>query len=100
LAEVCRIEKAVRGVTAGFNTPAFVVDAPGGGGKRIAHSYELYDRAVGLAVFTAPAVKPGRHYVYPDPLRDLAPDVQAAWADPRAARAMIEGVLAEARRQG
>jgi lysine 2,3-aminomutase len=28
------LEKIVRGVTAGFNTPHFVCDAPGGGGKR------------------------------------------------------------------
>jgi lysine 2,3-aminomutase len=28
------LEKQVRGSTAGFNTPTFVVDAPGGGGKR------------------------------------------------------------------
>jgi len=28
------IEKALRGITAGFHTPTFVVDAPGGGGKR------------------------------------------------------------------
>ena len=38
------IEKHVRGSTAGFNTPTFVVDAPGGGGKRDAHSFEYYDR--------------------------------------------------------
>ena len=41
------IEKYVRGSTAGFNTPTFVVDAPGGGGKRDAHSFEYYDRALG-----------------------------------------------------
>ena len=28
------LEKQVRGTTAGFHTPTFVVDAPGGGGKR------------------------------------------------------------------
>ena len=28
------LEKSVRGTTAGVNTPTFVVDAPGGGGKR------------------------------------------------------------------
>ena len=27
------IEKHVRGATAGYNTPTFVVDAPGGGGR-------------------------------------------------------------------
>jgi lysine 2,3-aminomutase len=38
------VEKAVRGFTAGYNTPTFVVDAPGGGGKRGVHSFEHYDR--------------------------------------------------------
>ena len=33
LAEGLRIEKHVRGTTAGFNTPSFVVDTMGGGGK-------------------------------------------------------------------
>ena len=54
------IEKHVRGSTAGFNTPTFVVDAPGGGGKRDAHSYEYYDRETGISVYTAPAVQAGR----------------------------------------
>jgi lysine 2,3-aminomutase len=100
LSDVCRIEKAVRGVTAGYNTPAFVVDAPGGGGKRIAHSHEIYDREIGLAVYTAPAVKPGAYHVYPDPLRGLAPEIQSAWADPGSARDMIDSVIAAARAAG
>ncbi|MDW3195820.1 MAG: KamA family radical SAM protein [Cytophagales bacterium] len=40
--ETVELEKAVRGVTAGFNTPLFVTDAPGGGGKRDVHSYDYY----------------------------------------------------------
>ncbi len=50
------IEKSLRGNTAGFNTPTVVVDAPGGGGKRDAHSYEHYDRTTGISVFTSPSV--------------------------------------------
>jgi L-lysine 2,3-aminomutase len=45
------LEKHVRGSTAGFNTPTFVCDAPGGGGKRDVHSYELlrpHHRHLGL----------------------------------------------------
>ena len=53
------LEKYVRGATAGFNTPAFVVDTMGGGGKRDVHSFESYDRTTGIAVFTSPAVRPG-----------------------------------------
>ncbi|HEY0798525.1 MAG TPA: KamA family radical SAM protein, partial [Candidatus Baltobacteraceae bacterium] len=37
------IEKFVRGATAGFNTPLFICDAPGGGGKRDVHSFDYYD---------------------------------------------------------
>ncbi len=65
------IEKGIRGATAGFNTPMVVVDAPGGGGKRDAHSYEHYDRTTGVSVYTAPAVHPGVIYFYFDPI-DLA----------------------------
>ncbi|MBV9271452.1 MAG: KamA family radical SAM protein [Candidatus Eremiobacteraeota bacterium] len=74
------IEKFVRGSTAGFNTPTFVCDAPGGGGKRDVHSYEYYDRENGIAVYAAPSVKPGKAFVYFDPIDKLAPEVQARWA--------------------
>jgi lysine 2,3-aminomutase len=73
------VEKRVRGVTAGFHTPAFVVDTMGGGGKRDAHSYEYYDRENGVAVFTSPAVKPGQHFLYFDPLESLDPEVRRRW---------------------
>ena len=61
----------MRGSTAGFNTPTFVVDAPGGGGKRDAHSYEYYDRDTGISVYSAPSVKPGQLFLYFDPLHQL-----------------------------
>lgn len=76
------IEKAVRGVTAGFNTPTFVVDAPGGGGKRVIHSYEYYNKETGIAVYTAPSVKPGKHFMYFDPLSKLSDSIQKDWQDP------------------
>jgi lysine 2,3-aminomutase len=79
LATGIELEKAVRGVTAGFNTPTFVVDAPGGGGKRDIHSYEHYDRDSGLSVFTAPSVKPGEHFIYADPLSLLDPEYRDQW---------------------
>jgi lysine 2,3-aminomutase len=74
------IEKFVRGSTAGFNTPTFVCDAPGGGGKRDVHSYEYYDRENGIAVYAAPSVKPGKAFVYFDPIDKLSADAQARWA--------------------
>jgi lysine 2,3-aminomutase len=89
------IEKYVRGATAGFNTPTFVVDAPGGGGKRDAHSYEFYDRSTGVSVYTAPAFKKG-FFLYFDPIDALPPESQRRWADPAEQRQMIEDATAEA----
>jgi lysine 2,3-aminomutase len=91
------IEKHVRGSTAGFNTPTFVVDAPGGGGKRDVHSYEYYDPDTGISVYAAPSVKPGQFFTYFDPLHQLATHQQRRWADPVEQAAMIEDALAKAR---
>jgi lysine 2,3-aminomutase len=85
-----RIEKHVRGDTAGFNTPAFVVDTMGGGGKRDAHSHEYYNRATGIAVFTSPSVRPGKKYFYYDPLQSLDEEHQWRWTQPTERRAMID----------
>jgi lysine 2,3-aminomutase len=90
LATGLEIEKGIRGVTAGFNTPTVVVDAPGGGGKRDAHSYEHYDRTTGVSVYTAPAVHPGEVYFYFDPIDLLPPSGQARWADPVEQVRMVE----------
>jgi lysine 2,3-aminomutase len=90
------IEKHVRGATAGFNTPTFVVDAPGGGGKRDVHSYEYYDRETGISVFSAPSVKPGQLFFYFDPLHQLSVYTQRRWRDPREQEAMIADALAKA----
>lgn len=91
------LEKHVRGVTAGFNTPTFVVDAPGGGGKRDIHAYEHYDRDTGISVYTSPSVKPGAFYCYFDPLHALTPQAAARWADPVAQQDMVERALVAAR---
>lgn len=88
LATALQIEKRVRGTTAGFNTPSFICDAPGGGGKRAVHSYEYYDRDSGIAVYTAPSVKPG-FFLYFDPIDQLSPDAQARWADPQQRDLMV-----------
>lgn len=92
------IEKQVRGSTAGFNTPTFVVDAPGGGGKRDIHSFEHYDRTTGISVYTAPSVKPGRFFFYFDPIDQLPPEGQARWADPAQHQVMVDEALAAAQR--
>jgi len=78
-----QIERGVRGVTAGFGTPQFIVDAPGGGGKRLASTYELYDRETGVSLFRAPSVKPGVDFLYFDPLHSLTSEVAEQWRDPQ-----------------
>ncbi len=92
------LEKNVRGSTAGFNTPTFVVDAPGGGGKRDAHSFEHYDRASGVSVYTAPSVRPGAYFLYFDPLHALSDEARARWADPVEQQRMVDAALAAARK--
>jgi lysine 2,3-aminomutase len=87
------LEKNVRGITAGYNTPTFVVDAPGGGGKRDAHSFEHYDRTTGVSVYTAPSVKPGRHFLYFDPLHLLPEPGRMRWADPAEHNKIIQEAL-------
>jgi len=73
------LEKQVRGTTAGFNTPLFVVDAPGGGGKRDVHSEEFQNTQFGIHGFRAPAIDRMRIYFYLDPLRSLAEEVRDVW---------------------
>jgi lysine 2,3-aminomutase len=99
LAAALVIEKHVRGLTAGFNTPTFVVDAPGGGGKRDAHSFEHYDRETGISVFTSPSVHSDTYYLYFDPLHALSVDVQKRWKSPIEQDAMLTAALSRAKTQ-
>jgi lysine 2,3-aminomutase len=75
------LEKTVRGVTAGFNTPLFVTDAPGGGGKRDVHSYDYYDEVTGISIYRSPSVDDSKLYLYFDPLDTLPPQGQKLWED-------------------
>jgi len=90
------IEKAVRGTTAGFNTPLFICDAPGGGGKRDVLSFDYYDRANGIVVYSAPSVKPGQSFLYFDPIDTLEPEAQARWAVPSIREEMIAEAVSRA----
>lgn len=91
--EACQLERHVRGTTAGFNTPTFVVDAPGGGGKRCVHSYDSYDRETGISVWSAPGVKPGKRFLYFDPMRSLSKESQERWKDSVGRQQMLEKAL-------
>ncbi|MEQ1861963.1 MAG: KamA family radical SAM protein [Chthoniobacteraceae bacterium] len=93
LATAMLLEKHVRGVTAGFNTPQFVTDTMGGGGKRDVHSFEHYDRASGIATFTSPEVKPRKKFLYFDPIASLDDQQRWRWTQPGERRAMIDAAL-------
>lgn len=93
LADSMEIERAVRGSTAGFNTPTFVTDAPGGGGKRDLHSFDYYDETTGISIYRSPSVDAERYYVYYDPLDRLPAEGRKRWDDPRQHAAMVKEAL-------
>lgn len=93
------LEKNLRGMTAGFHTPTFVVDPPNGCGKRDIHSYETYDRETGVSVFSSPSMHPNELFAYFDPVGHLKPRFQARWADPSQRELMLHRALKMARAQ-
>jgi lysine 2,3-aminomutase len=76
------IERNIRGATAGFNTPTFVMDAPGGGGKRDVHSFDYYDEITGISVYRSPSVDESKIYLYYDPIHSLSDKGKELWSDP------------------
>ena len=99
VATAVKLEKAVRGTTAGFNTPTFICDAPGGGGKRDIHSYEHYDPDTGIAVYSAPAVKPDQLFLYYDPIESLSEAGRLRWSDTNEHQLMIDDAVTQAKLQ-
>jgi lysine 2,3-aminomutase len=77
--EMQHLEREVRGATAGFNTPLFIVDAPGGGGKRDVHSYEYRNDKYGITGYRSPSVDRNRMFFHFDPLRTLDAAARAEW---------------------
>ena len=67
LSTILNLEKNIRGTIAGFMTPTFVVDLPGGGGKRLANSFETYDEGSGISTWKAPGVTGDAVFEYYDP---------------------------------
>lgn len=90
------LEKRVRGDTTGFNTPAFVCDAPQGGGKRTIHSFEHYDRENGIAVYSAPSVKSG-YFLYFDPIHLLPEEGRRRWNVAGERQLMVQAAVEAAR---
>lgn len=62
------LEEKLRGSTSGYNLPDFVVDLPGGGGKRNIWSYRYYNPDNGISVFRSPVIDENKFYFYFDPL--------------------------------
>lgn len=88
------LEKHIRGITAGFYTPTFVTDCPGGGGKRTSCSYEHYNPETGISVYIAPSIKSDCAFLYFDPLSYLSPDARKAWLNCNDVREMCADALA------
>jgi hypothetical protein len=68
LQEIIDLDKQLRGTLSGFMMPAFVIDLPGGGGKRLVSTMESYEN--GMATYRAPGLpgaKGSRDYHYHDP---------------------------------
>ncbi|KAI1755026.1 L-lysine-aminomutase [Xylaria castorea] len=76
LQTILDMESQLRGSIAGFYMPNFVVDLPEGGGKRLASSFDSYDRDTGVSTFRSPVLtskgKAGKIYKYYDPLKSAS----------------------------
>jgi lysine 2,3-aminomutase len=70
LSTILNLEQKIRGTIAGFMMPAFIVDLPGGGGKRLAHSFESYHEQSGASTWKAPGVAGNEIFTYHDPVKD------------------------------
>jgi len=92
------LESYIRGATSGFNTPSFICDTPGGGGKRLVNSYEYYNEETGISIFSAPAVKPGKYFLYFDPLQNLSLEMQAKWQNENERTILIKNALDEVKK--
>ena len=60
------------------------------------HSYERYDRENGIAVYAAPSVKPGKAFIYFDPIDQLSPAARERWKDEVVREEMIHEALRNA----
>lgn len=83
------LEQEVRGATAGFNTPLYVVDAPGGGGKRDVHSHSYSNETYGVYGYRSPRIDASRTYLYFDPLSSLDQAARDAWNAPDGKREVL-----------
>ena len=69
LSAALSLQRELIGLTSGFNTPRFVIDLPGGGGKRPIDAFVSYDPISGISVYSSMPGAPERQYRYYDPVR-------------------------------
>ena len=81
LATCINISKRLTGAFPGFQLPRFIVDLPGGGGKRSVYEYEFYDKKYGVYGFKSPVISGDKIYYYCDPLRYLEPNIREEWIE-------------------
>jgi lysine 2,3-aminomutase len=93
---LCAIRVDLTRSTAGFNTPTFVADAPGGGGKRDVHSHDHYDETTGIGVYWSPSVDESRVYLYFDPIDRLPDEGRDRWEDEDEHQLMVAEALSKA----
>jgi len=62
------LEKNILGTNSGFMLPKFMIDLPGGGGKRTASSFEYYNIEKGESCYKSPSISNEKLYYYYDPL--------------------------------
>ena len=89
-----RLEKEVRGATAGFSTPLFIVDTPSG--KRDVHSAEFHESEYGVSGFVSSTVAAGQVRYYFDPIRSLGYGAARKWARPDARQSILALIAAKA----
>jgi len=97
LHRLLQIERETRGLLPGFRTPSYVVDLPGGGGKRLASTYDYYDPHTGISVFSSPMSNGDAMFLMCDPMWSLNEDIQAAWRHPHSRIAMIDSAIDRAK---
>ena len=91
--DTVELERFVRGTTAGFNTPLFVTDAPGGGGKRDVHSYDYYDEISGISIYRSPSIDENKMFLYFDPWDLLPQEGKELWNNPDNHKKIIKNAI-------
>lgn len=87
------LERAVRGQTAGFLIPNFVLDMPGEGGKRLSRSVESYDRRLGVSKMSAPSLQGQEvEVLYWDPLWSISEDARQEIYEKHAGKGQSYGI--------